>query len=146
MDEKYSIPLTETDKLLDKYDKGEITREEYYEALDRRTSKEAKMAAKKYIADWEKKNGVLMRRTIEAEEIRAEAVANERKEQAIREDRKSSMYFIRRSVKRLDRALRANSKAKHIPESLKGAVTEFCKPDLKSRVIYFGLIDPLKIG
>ena len=61
------------------------------------------------------------------ERERAKAVEAEREEQAMRKDWESNLYAIRRTVKKLDTALRTNSKAKHIPEEYKELVRDFCR-------------------
>lgn len=121
--EKNSIAVLPADELLDKYDRGEITREEYLKQTDSMTRR----AALQYVQKWERENGAILNNQRRLEEEREKAVELEREEQQMRKDRESNIGAIRRTVRKLDRALRANTNAKHIPEAYKNVVGSFCK-------------------
>lgn len=120
---KNSIAVLPADELLDKYDRGEITREEYLKQTDSMTRR----AALEYVQKWERENGAILNNQRRLEEERTKAVELEREEQQMRKDRESNIGAIRRTVRKLDHALRANTNAKHIPEAYKNVVGSFCK-------------------
>lgn len=122
-DIKHSIAVLPADELLDKYDRGEITREEYLKQTDSMTRR----AALQYVQKWERENGAILNNQHHLEEERTKAVELEREEQQMRKDRESNIGAIRRTVRKLDHALRANTNAKHIPEAYKNVVANFCK-------------------
>lgn len=121
--EKNSIAVLPADELLDKYDRGEITREEYLKQTDSMTRR----AALQYVQKWERENGAILKNQRRLDEEREKAVELEREEQQMRKDRESNIGAIRRTVRKLDHALRANTNAKHIPEAYKNVVSNFCK-------------------
>lgn len=121
--EKNSIAVLPADELLDKYDRGEITREEYLKQTDSMTRR----AALQYVQKWERENGAILKNQRRLDEEREKAVELEREEQQMRKDRESNIGAIRRTVRKLDHALRANTNAKHIPEAYKNVVANFCK-------------------
>lgn len=122
-DIKHSITVLPADELLDKYDRGEITREEYLKQTDSMTRR----AALQYVQKWEQENGAILKNQRRLDEEREKAVELEREEQQMRKDRESNIGAIRRTVRKLDHALRANTNAKHIPEAYKNVVGNFCK-------------------
>lgn len=121
--EEHSIAALPADKLLDLYDKGEITRDEYLVATDTHS----KHLAFEYIKKWDKESGNILQNKNKLEEERAKAVEAEREAQAEKKDRQSNINNIRRTVRKIDHALRANAHSKHIPEAYRKAATEFCK-------------------
>ncbi len=121
--EKNSIAVLPADELLDKYDRGEITREEYL----KQTNSMTRRAALQYVQKWEQENGAILKNQRRLDEEREKAVELEREEQQMRKDRESNIGAIRRTVRKLDHALRANTNAKHIPEAYKNVVGNFCK-------------------
>ena len=121
--EKNSIAVLPADELLDKYDRGEITREEYLKQTDSMTRR----AALQYVQKWERENSAILKNQRRLDEEREKAVELEREEQQMRKDRESNIGAIRRTVRKLDHALRANTNAKHIPEAYKNVVANFCK-------------------
>lgn len=120
---KNSIAVLSADELLDKYDRGEITREEYLKQTDTITRR----AALRYVQKWERENGIILNSQKRLEAEREKAVELEREEQQMRKDRESNIWAIRRTVRKLDRALRTNTNSKHIPEAYKNVVSGFCK-------------------
>ena len=121
--EKNSIAVLPADELLDKYDRGEITREEYLKQTDTMTRR----AALRYVQKWERENGAILSSKKRLEAEREKAVEIEREEQQMRKDRESNIGAIRRTVRKLDRALRTNTNSKHIPEAYKNVVRGVCK-------------------
>ena len=121
--EKNSIAVLSADELLDKYDQGEITREEYLKQTDSMTRR----AALQYVQEWERENGAILSSKNRLEAEREKAVELEREEQQMRKDRESNIWAIRRTVRKLDRALRTNTNSKHIPEAYKNVVRGVCK-------------------
>lgn len=122
-DIRHSIAVLSADELLDKYDQGEITREEYLKQTDSMTRR----AALQYVQEWERENGAILSSKNRLEAEREKAVELEREEQQMRKDRESNIWAIRRTVRKLDRALRTNTNSKHIPEAYKNVVSGFCK-------------------
>lgn len=51
----------------------------------------------------------------------------QREKQRMSQDRTANINSIRRTVRKIDHALRANAHSKHIPEAYRKAATEFCK-------------------
>jgi len=121
--EEHSIAALPVDELLDLYDKGEISRDEYLVATDTHS----KHLAMQYIKKWDKETGNILQNKNKLEEERAKAVEAEREAQAEKKDRQSNINNIRRTVRKIDHALRANAHSKHIPEAYRKAATEFCK-------------------
>ena len=121
--EEHSIAALPADKLLDLYDKGEITREEYIAATDTHS----KQLAMEYIKKWDKESESILQNQRKLDEVREEAVKTERAIQEQKKDRQSNINNIRRTVRKIDHALRANAHSKHIPEAYRKAATEFCK-------------------
>lgn len=121
--EEHSIAALPVDELLDLYDKGEISRDEYLVATDTHS----KHLAFEYIKKWDKETGNILQNKKKLEEERAKAVEAEREAQAEKKDRQSNINNIRRTVRKIDHALRANAHSKHIPEAYRKAATEFCK-------------------
>lgn len=121
--EEHSIAALPADELLDLYDKGEISRDEYLVATDTHS----KHLAMQYIKKWDKETGNILQNKNKLEEERAKAVEAEREAQAEKKDRQSNINNIRRTVRKIDHALRANAHSKHIPEAYRKAATEFCK-------------------
>ena len=121
--EKNSIAVLSADELLDKYDRGEITREEYLKQTDTMTRR----AALQYVQEWERENGAILSSKNRLEAEREKAVELEREEQQMLKDRESNIWAIRRTVRKLDRALRTNTNSKHIPEAYKNVVRGVCK-------------------
>ena len=121
--EEHSIAALPADKLLDLYDKGEISRDEYLVATDTHS----KHLAMQYIKKWDKETGNILQNKNRLEEERAKAVEAEREAQAEKKDRQSNINSIRRTVRKIDHALRANAHSKHIPEAYRKAAAEFCK-------------------
>lgn len=60
----------------------------------------------------------------EREQMRLE---EQRERQRMSQDRTANINSIRRTVRKIDHALRANAHSKHIPEAYRKAATEFCK-------------------
>lgn len=121
--EEHSIAALPVDELLDLYDKGEITREEYIAATDTHS----KQLAMEYIKKWDKESESILQNQRKLDEVREEAVKTERAIQEQKKDRQSNINNIRRTVRKIDHALRANAHSKHIPEAYRNAATEFCK-------------------
>lgn len=121
--EEHSIAALPVDELLDLYDKGEITREEYIAATDTHS----KQLAMEYIKKWDKESESILQNQRKLDEVREEAVKTERAIQEQKKDRQSNINNIRRTVRKIDHALRANAHSKHIPEAYRKAATEFCK-------------------
>ena len=121
--EEHSIAALPVDKLLDLYDKGEISRDEYLVATDTHS----KHLAMQYIKKWDKEAGGILKNKEKLEAERVKAVQEERRYQEEKKNRQSNINTIRRTVRKLDHALRANSHSKHIPEAYRKATTEFCK-------------------
>lgn len=121
--DKNSIAVLSADELLDKYDRGEITREEYLKQTDSMTRR----AALQYVQEWERENGAILSSQKRLEAEREKAVELEREEQQMLKDRESNIWAIRRTVRKLDRALRTNTNSKHIPEAYKNVVRGVCK-------------------
>lgn len=121
--EEHSIAALPVDELLDLYDKGKITREEYIAATDTHS----KQLAMEYIKKWDKESESILQNQRKLDEVREEAVKTERAIQEQKKDRQSNINNIRRTVRKIDHALRANAHSKHIPEAYRKAATEFCK-------------------
>lgn len=121
--EEHSIAALPVDELLNLYDKGEITREEYIAATDTHS----KQLAMEYIKKWDKESESILQNQRKLDEVREEAVKTERAIQEQKKDRQSNINNIRRTVRKIDHALRANAHSKHIPEAYRKAATEFCK-------------------
>lgn len=54
-------------------------------------------------------------------------LAEQREKQRMSQDRTANINSIRRTVRKIDHALRANAHSKHVPEAYRSAATEFCK-------------------
>lgn len=121
--EEHSIAALPVDELLNLYDKGEITREEYIAATDTHS----KQLAMEYIKKRDKESESILQNQRKLDEVREEAVKTERAIQEQKKDRQSNINNIRRTVRKIDHALRANAHSKHIPEAYRKAATEFCK-------------------
>lgn len=121
--EEHSIAALPVDKLLDLYDKGEISRKEYLTATDTHS----KHLAFEYIKKWDKESLNILQNQKKLEEEREKAVQAERIVQEEKKNRQSNINNIRRTVRKIDHALRANAHSKHIPEAYRRAATEFCK-------------------
>lgn len=121
--EEHSIAALPVDKLLDLYDKGEISRKEYLTATDTHS----KHLAFEYIKKWDKESLNILQNQKKLEEEREKAVQAERIVQEEKKNRQSNISNIRRTVRKIDHALRANAHSKHIPEAYRRAATEFCK-------------------
>ena len=121
--EEHSIAALPADKLLDMYDNGEQSREDYLAATDT----QSKRLAMKYIKKWSKESASILENQTRLEEEREKAVQAEREEQQMRKDRQSNINSIRRTVKKIDHALRANAHSKHVPEEYRNAASAFCK-------------------
>nr|DAY78367.1 MAG TPA: PolyVal Metallopeptidase superfamily domain [Caudoviricetes sp.] len=121
--EEHSIAALPVDELLDLYDKGEISRDEYLVATDTHS----KHLAFEYIKKWDKESLNILQNQKKLDEEREKAVQAERIVQEEKKNRQSNINNIRRTVRKIDHALRANAHSKHIPEAYRRAATEFCK-------------------
>jgi|GEM_PF-4536960 len=121
--EEHSIAALPVDELLDLYDKGEISRDEYLVA----TYTHSKHLAFEYIKKWDKESLNILQNQKKLDEEREKAVQAERIVQEEKKNRQSNINNIRRTVRKIDHALRANAHSKHIPEAYRRAATEFCK-------------------
>ncbi|MBQ4120346.1 MAG: hypothetical protein IJD45_08170 [Clostridia bacterium] len=127
----FSMPSATSD-LLDMYEKGEITKEEYKKAMDRyweEAIEEVQDAA------WTEqleliRSGIKLKKRIRRQN---EQLAKRRSEiskeiTAQREERatkQKNIEHIRKTVSRIDKMLRTNSDKKHVPEELKEEITKF---------------------
>ena len=121
--EEHSVAALPVDELLDLYDKGEISRDEYLVATDTHS----KHLAFEYIKKWDKESLNILQNQKKLDEEREKAVQAERIVQEEKKNRQSNINNIRRTVRKIDHALRANAHSKHIPEAYRRAATEFCK-------------------
>ena len=130
-DIRFSMPR-ETFDLLDSFEKGEITKAEYQEAMNRYWDDviaEVQDAAWAQQLELIKSNAKLRGRIKRQNEQLArrrseisEEITAQREERATKQ---KNIEHIRKTVGRIDKMLRTNSESKHVPEDLKEVITKF---------------------
>ena len=149
------------EQLLDRYEKGEITREEYQGSL-KKYFDDAIKEAEEYsfgtkvglIKRNAKLHGKIKRQNEQLARRRSEISKEITAQREERATKQKNIEHIRKTVSRIDKMLRTNSDNKHVPEELKEEITKFVsvfvendrspfdKEDL--RIIYLAYSDALR--
>ena len=120
------------EQLLDRYEKGEITREEYQGSI-KKYFDDAIKEAEEYsfgtkvglIKRNAKLHGKIKRQNEQLARRRSEISKEITAQREERATKQKNIEHIRKTVSRIDKMLRTNSDNKHVPEELKEEITKF---------------------